>query len=97
MDNDRLLGALIIVAVILAGVLYFGSFWIPWWSFLAAVKVLISIAFLAVLGIGGWIGWTMASTPSPGDVDDIDLDEDFEEDFEEDLEEEPSEAEEEGN
>ena len=29
------------------------------------VVVLVSIAFVAVLAIGAWIGWTMATTPPP--------------------------------
>ncbi|MFW5932838.1 MAG: transcriptional regulator [Candidatus Hadarchaeota archaeon] len=79
MDSDRWLGVLILIGSVLAGILYFGSFWIPWWSFTTAVKILVSIGFIALLGIGGWIGWTMASTPSPEDMGDIDIDEDFEE------------------
>lgn len=78
MDKDRLLGALIIVGVVLAAILYFGSIFSPWWSFTQAVQVLVSIAFVAVLGIGGWIGWTMASTPSPEPVEDLET-EDVEE------------------
>lgn len=86
LDSDRLLGGLIIVGVIVAAILYFGSVVSPWWSLLGALKVVVSAAFLVVLGIGGWIGWTMASTPSPEPVED--LDEDIEDlDIEEDLEE----------
>jgi len=32
---------------------------------LDAVLILVSIAFIAVLAIGAWIGWTMATTPPP--------------------------------
>ena len=32
---------------------------------LDAVLVLVSIAFIAILAIGAWIGWTMATTPLP--------------------------------
>lgn len=75
MDSDRALGVLIIVGAIVAAILYFGSILMPWWSFLQAVQVLVSIAFLAILGIGGWIGWTMANTPSPEPVEDLDMEE----------------------
>ncbi len=92
LDSDRAIGALIVVGVIVLGILYFGSFLFPW-SLLAAIKVLVSAAFLVVIGIGGWIGWTMMSTPSPEPVDDIDeeLDEEFDEDFS-DIEESEDEA-----
>jgi predicted DNA-binding transcriptional regulator len=39
------------------------QFWI------IAVPVL--VAFVAILGIGGWIGWTMATTPPPQPIEDI--------------------------
>ena len=38
---------------------------------LDAVLVLVSIAFIAVLGIGAWIGWTMATTPPPKPIEEI--------------------------
>jgi predicted DNA-binding transcriptional regulator len=39
------------------------QFWI------IAIPVL--VAFIAILGIGGWIGWTMATTPPPKPIEDI--------------------------
>ena len=38
---------------------------------LDAVLVLVSIAFIAVLVIGAWIGWTMATTPPPKPIEEI--------------------------
>jgi predicted DNA-binding transcriptional regulator len=38
---------------------------------LAAVLVLVSAAFIAILGIGAWIGYTMASTPPPKPIEEI--------------------------
>jgi predicted DNA-binding transcriptional regulator len=38
---------------------------------LDAVLVLVSVAFIAILAIGAWIGWTMASTPSPKPIEEI--------------------------
>ncbi len=35
------------------------------------VLVLVSIAFIAVLAIGAWIGWTMATTPPPKPIEEI--------------------------
>ena len=83
MDSDRLLGTGIIVVCIIAAILYFGSLVFPWWNILTAVKVVVSIAFVLVLGIGGWIGWTMASTPSPEPVEDLDIEDTSPEDMEE--------------
>ena len=38
---------------------------------LDAVLVLVSIAFIAILAIGAWIGWTMATTPPPKPIEEI--------------------------
>jgi hypothetical protein len=38
---------------------------------LNAVLVLVSIAFIAILAIGAWIGWTMATTPPPKPIEEI--------------------------
>ncbi|PVX24196.1 MAG: transcriptional regulator [Candidatus Bathyarchaeum sp.] len=37
--------------------------------YLVAVPVL--LAFVAVLAIGAWIGWTMGTTPPPRPIEDI--------------------------
>jgi len=37
--------------------------------YLVAVPVL--IAFIAILAIGAWIGWTMATTPPPKPIEEI--------------------------
>jgi len=44
---------------------------------LAAIPVL--IALVAVLGIGAWIGWTMATTPPPKPIEEIEAEEKKEE------------------
>jgi len=65
-----------IVALIFPGfiVAYLTSTWttltisgLRYW--LVAVPVL--VAFLAILAIGGWIGWTMATTPPPKPIEEI--------------------------
>jgi predicted DNA-binding transcriptional regulator len=38
---------------------------------LDAVLILVSAAFVAILGIGAWIGYTMASTPPPKPIEEI--------------------------
>lgn len=36
-----------------------------------AVAIPVFITFLAVMGIGAWIGWTMATTPPPKPIEEI--------------------------
>jgi len=47
---------------------------------LAEIPVL--VAFVAVLGIGAWIGWTMATTPPPKPIEEIEAEERKEEEKE---------------
>ncbi len=47
---------------------------------LVAIPVL--IAFIAVLAIGAWIGWTMATTPPPKPIEDFEVEERTEEEKE---------------
>jgi len=35
------------------------------------IAIPVLIAFFAVLAIGAWIGWTMATTPPPTPIEDI--------------------------
>jgi len=44
---------------------------------LVAIPVL--IALVAILGIGAWIGWTMATTPPPKPIEEIEAEEKAEE------------------
>jgi hypothetical protein len=67
MEKGKLVGAgillaSIVVAVVYALLLYFGH-----GSILAIF--LVSVAFFALLGVVGWIGWTMATTPTPKPVE----------------------------
>jgi len=72
-SKDQALGALICtVCVALATAYTVALFWpaleaLRLW--LVAVPVL--IAFIAILGIGAWIGWTMATTPPPKPIEEI--------------------------
>jgi len=53
-------------------------------AWLVAIPVL--IAFVAVLGIGAWIGWTMATTPPPKPIEEIEAEEKKEEEKAEEAE-----------
>jgi predicted DNA-binding transcriptional regulator len=52
------------------------------------IAIPVFIAFVAVLGIGAWIGWTMATTPPPKPIEEIEAEEKKEEKKEEAKEEE---------
>jgi len=72
--NDRAIGGLILALSVLAMIGYFLWFfgpylpgW-PWWGEGVsewAIRIPVIIAVYAVLGILGWIGYTMATTPPP--------------------------------
>ena len=49
------------------GVIHPAQFW--------AVAVVVLIAFLAIMFIGAWIGWTMATTPPPKPIEELELEE----------------------
>jgi len=74
-SKDQALGAFICtVCVVLATAYTVALFWpaleaIRLW--LIAIPVL--IAFIAILGIGAWIGWTMATTPPPRPIQEVQL------------------------
>mgnify|MGYP001256757186 CR=1 FL=1 len=83
MSKDQAIGGAILVVCVLVAVLYIaGMFFYPFIQnyvnigteetvryWLVAVPVL--VAFVAILLIGAWIGWTMATTPPPKPIEEI--------------------------
>jgi TRAP-type C4-dicarboxylate transport system permease small subunit len=84
MSKDQAIGGAILVVCALVAVVYlvalFGYEQLiqPWLNvgsladvryWLIAVPVL--VAFVAILLIGAWIGWTMATTPPPKPIEEI--------------------------
>jgi predicted DNA-binding transcriptional regulator len=66
MSKDQSLGAVVLVLCV-AGILVYGCLVfdvLPGWSLLV-LKLTGFIAISGILGIGAWIGWTMATTPPP--------------------------------
>jgi formate hydrogenlyase subunit 3/multisubunit Na+/H+ antiporter MnhD subunit len=53
-----------------------------WHARIALVAVPMAIALIAVLAIGAWIGWTMATTPPPKPIEEIEAEEKKEEEKE---------------
>jgi len=43
------------------------------------IAVPVYLAFILILGIGAWIGWTMATTPPPKPIEEIEAEEQKEE------------------
>jgi cytoskeletal protein RodZ len=77
-SKDQTIGGAIFVICVIIGVLYTVGlfFWpggnpldwnLPFW--LIAIPVF--LAFIAVMAIGAWIGWTMATTPPPKPIEEI--------------------------
>jgi TRAP-type C4-dicarboxylate transport system permease small subunit len=78
-------GAILAVCVIIALgyiIALFGYSWIYCtlnWSWLPSIEAVsywliaapVFIAFVAILFIGAWIGWTMATTPPPKPIEEI--------------------------
>jgi len=87
MSKDQAIGAAItlvcvLVALAFVGLLFFYDPYIAsiinigsaaavqYWLIAAPV----AIAFIAILGIGAWIGYTMATTPAPKPIEEITID-----------------------
>ncbi len=93
-SKDQGIGGLIfLVCVIIAigytvGLFYFGNpigskdwtqggqAWpLPMWL----IAIPVYLAFILILGIGAWIGWTMATTPPPKPIEELEAEEKKEE------------------
>ena len=77
MSKDQAIGGMIFAVCVIIGILYtmglfylgnpLGGWSIEFW--LIATPVF--LAFVAIMGIGAWIGWTMATTPPPKPIEDL--------------------------
>lgn len=80
-SKDQAIGAVICLVCVLVAVFYVVSLFVPdWLSYLGIdfefsqfwlVAIPVLIAFIAILAIGAWIGWTMATTPPPKPIEEI--------------------------
>jgi hypothetical protein len=84
MSKDQALGAIILIACAviaigyLIGLFLYDPYIIGWLNLGAAagvrywlVAIPVLVAFVAILGIGAWIGYTMATTPPPKPIEEI--------------------------
>lgn len=96
-SKDQVIGALIFLVCVIVAIGYVivlvapstVRYLLPWvtWSDRGiqfwAVAIVVLVAFLAIMFIGAWIGWTMATTPPPKPIEDLELEEEKEEEKEE--------------
>jgi len=47
----------------------------PWPISMWLIAVPVYLAFILILGIGAWIGWTMATTPPPKPIEELETEE----------------------
>jgi len=69
-SKDQGIGAVILVGCLLGIVIYFWLVFFSQWSLLI-LQLTGFIAVGGILGIGAWIGWTMATTPPPKPIEEI--------------------------
>ncbi len=79
MSKDQTIGAAILLVCAVVGVLYtLGLFYWGYWTAgrswalsFTLVALPMFVAFIAIIGIGAWIGWTMATTPPLKPIEEI--------------------------
>ncbi|UCE96424.1 MAG: hypothetical protein JSV51_02125 [Candidatus Bathyarchaeota archaeon] len=92
-SKDQGIGGLIFLVCIIIAIGYtLGLFWLgdplgasagsgwslPFWL----IAIPVYLAFILILGIGAWIGWTMATTPPPRPIEELEAEEKKEEETE---------------
>ena len=85
-SKDQAIGGAIFIVCLLVAVFYLVTLFFPSWlgvfgvdTSVAAlanyqfwvIAVPVFIAFVAIMFIGAWIGWTMATTPPPKPIEEI--------------------------
>lgn len=78
MNNDQIMGWTILLASILGVIAYFYLTFLSAWMMLT-IKISAFIAVAAILLIIAWIGYTMATTPPPTPLEDLNITEEGEE------------------
>ncbi|MGC8998105.1 MAG: transcriptional regulator [Candidatus Bathyarchaeia archaeon] len=82
-SKDQSIGGAIFIICLIIAIFYVITLFYPDWLvnlgwasdrsvvqfWLVAIPVF--IAFVAIMGIGAWIGWTMATTPPPKPIEEI--------------------------
>ncbi len=83
MSKDQTIGGAILAACLIIAIFYVATLFIPGWLGILGLKaaetdvrfwiiaVPVFAAFVAIMAIGAWIGWTMATTPPPKPIEQI--------------------------
>jgi hypothetical protein len=83
MNKDQAIGGAILLVCVIVAVGYLVTLFYPDWlvsiGFLGnavnvqfwIIAIPVFIGFTAILFIGAWIGWTMATTPPPKPIEEI--------------------------
>jgi len=82
-SKDQSIGGAILLVCVLVAVLYIVTLFYPQWLVTIGllsgtanvqfwvIAVPVFVAFVAIMFIGAWIGWTMATTPPPKPIEEI--------------------------
>ncbi len=84
-SKDQAIGGVIFAVCAIVGILYFVTLFFPQWLNFAfgitvtwmnqaqfwVVAIPVFIGFIAIMAIGAWIGWTMATTPSSKPIEEL--------------------------
>lgn len=69
MNKDRVVGSLLLVVSVAVIIVYGYLLFTDWWQLL--IKLTGFIAVAGVFGILAWIGYTLATTPPPKPIEEI--------------------------
>ncbi len=94
-SKDQGIGGLIFLICVIIAIGYtLGLFWFGdalgsnWSIAFWLIAIPVYLAFILILGIGAWIGWTMATTPPPKPIEELEAEEKKEEEKKEEQKEE---------
>ncbi|MET1160649.1 MAG: transcriptional regulator [Thermoprotei archaeon] len=73
MNRDQAIGILLLLVSIVVIIAYLWLMWFPLWKGvdLILLKLTGSAAIVVLFGIVGWIGYTLATTPPPKPIEEI--------------------------
>jgi predicted DNA-binding transcriptional regulator len=83
LNKDQTLGGAILIICFAVSILYLATLFYPAWLTSIGLQITeadvrfwiiatpVLIAFIAIMAIGAWIGWTMATTPPPKPIEEI--------------------------
>jgi predicted DNA-binding transcriptional regulator len=70
MSRDQVIGVLLMLVAIVIIIAYAWILFFTEWTLLL-IQITLMIAVIAVLGIIAWIGYTLATTPPPKPIEEI--------------------------